>query len=136
MKIAWIIIGIVYLIIAVISFVLAWKSRNKQKLDDIQLDELPTEPYEPRENVGFYVSTTITNEGAASEFRSQVFVDIIKHFNKQIYKFQDYINKVTIPKLQEYINNTSRINLIGYMVTGIVSLIATILAFLSAFLIL
>ena len=82
------------------------------------------------------MSTTITNEGAASEFRSQVFVDIIKHFNKQIYKFQDYINKVTIPKLQEYINNTSRINLIGYMVTGIVSLIATILAFLSAFLIL
>ena len=82
MKIVWIIVGIIYLIIAVISFILACKSRKKQNLDEIQLDELPTEPYEPKKNTGFYVSTTITKEGSRSEFRSQVFVDIIGHLNK------------------------------------------------------
>ena len=136
MKIVWIIVGIIYLIIAVISFVLACKSRKKQNLDEIQLDELPTEPYEPRKNTGVYISTTVTNGKLESEFRSQVFVDIIGHFNKQIKRFQNYINKATLPKLQEYIDNTSKINMTGYIVAGTLSLIATILAFLSAFLIL
>ena len=136
MKTVWVIIGIIYLIITVISFVLAYKSRNKQNLDEIRLDELPTEPYEPKKNVGFYVSTTLTDEGQKTETRSQVFVDIVGHFNKQINKFQDYINKATLPKLQEYIDNTYKINMTGYIVAGIVSLIATITAFLSAFLIL
>jgi len=136
MKIVWIIVGIIYLIITVISFVLARKSRKKQYLDEIQLDELPTEPYEPKKNVGTYIGTTITNGKSKSEFRSQVFVDIIEHFNKQINKFQGYINKATLPKLQEYIDNTSKISMTGYIVAGIVSLIATILAFLSAFLLL
>ena len=136
MKVVWIVIGVFYLVLTVVSFVLACKSRKKQSLDEIQLDELSTEPYEPKKNTGFYVSTTITNGGAKSEFRSQVFVDIIGHFNKQINKFQDYINKATLPKLQEYIDNTSKINMTGYIVAGILSLIATILAFLSAFLIL
>lgn len=124
------------MIITVISFVLARKSRKKQYLAEIQLDELPTEPYEPKKNVGMYIGTTITNGKSKSEFRSQVFVDIIEHFNKQINKFQDYINKATLPKLQEYIDNTSKISMTGYIVAGIVSLIATILAFLSAFLLL
>jgi uncharacterized BrkB/YihY/UPF0761 family membrane protein len=136
MKIAWIIVGIIYLIIAVISCILAYKSLKRQSLDEILLDQLPTEPYEPIKNVGFYVSATMTNEGVKSESRSQVFVDIIEHFNKQIKKFQDYINETTLPKLQEYIDDTSKINMTGYIVTGIVSLIATILSFLSAFLIL
>ena len=136
MKVVWIVIGIFYLVLTVVSFVLACKSRKKQNLDEIQLNELSTEPYEPKKNTGFYVSTTITNGGAKSEFRSQVFVDIIGHFNKQINKFQDYINKATLPKLQNYIDNTSKINVTGYIVAGILSLIATILAFLSAFLIL
>ncbi len=136
MKIVWIIIGAIYLIITVISFVLACKSRKKQNLDEIQLDELSTEPYEPKQNTGFYVSTTITNGGLKSEFRSQVSVDIIRHFNKQINKFQDYINKATLPKLQGYIDTTSKVSVTGYIVAGMLSLISTILAFLSAFLIL
>jgi hypothetical protein len=136
MKIVWIIIGVIYLIITVISFALAYKSHKRQNLDKIQLDELPTEPYEPKKNVGFYVGTTITNGGLRSEFRSQVFVDIVGHFNKQINKFQDYINKATLPKLQDYIDNTSKVNFTGYIVAGILSLISTILAFLSAFMIL
>jgi len=136
MKIVWVIVGIIYLIIAVISFVLACKSRKKQNLDGIKLDELPTEPYEPKINAGMHIKTTIKNGKSESEFRSQVFVDIIGHFNKQINKFQDYINKATLPKLQEYIDNTSKINMTGYIVAGILSLIATVLAFCSAFLIL
>ena len=135
MKIAWIIIGTVYLLFVIISFVLAYKSSKKQNLTKVQLEELPTEPYEPMENTGFYVCTTITNEKVTSETRSQVFVDIVKHFNKQMNNFQDYINKTTLPKLQEYIDNTSRINTTGYIVAGILSLIAATLAFLSAFLI-
>ena len=63
-------------------------------------------------------------------------MDIVKHFNKQLIKFQDYMNKTTLPKLQEYIDNTHKINMTGYIVAGVVSLIATITAFLSAFLIL
>ena len=59
MTIAWIIIAIIYFIMTVISFILACKSRKKQPLDEIQLNELKTEPYEPKKNVGFYVSTTI-----------------------------------------------------------------------------
>jgi len=137
MKIVWIVIGIIYLIITVASFVLACKSRKKQNLDEIQLDELPTEPYEPKKNAGFYIGTTTTQNGKLeSEIRSQVFVDIIKHFNKQIIKFQDYINAATLPKLQEYIDNTSKVSMTGYIVAGILSLISTILAFLSAFMVL
>jgi hypothetical protein len=136
MKVIWLVIGIFYLILTVASFILACKSRKKQNLEKIQLDELPTEPYEPKKNTGFYVSTTITNEGSRSEFRSQVFVDIIGHFNKQINKFQDYINKTTLPKLQDYINATSKVNVTGYIVAGVLSLISTIIAFLSAFVIL
>ncbi len=136
MKIVWIAIGIFYLIFTVVSFVLACKSRKKQNLDEIQLDELPTEPYEPKKNVGFYMGATLTNEGLKPEFRSQVFVDIIGHFNKQINKFQDYINKVTLPKLQGYIDTTSKVSVTGYTVAGILSLISTIIAFLSAFMIL
>jgi hypothetical protein len=134
MKIAWVIIGIIYLIITVISFVLACKSRKKQNLDEIQLDELPTEHYEPKENTGFYMSATRTNEGLKSEFRSQIFVDIVGHFNKQVSKFQDYINKATLPKLQEYIDKTSKVSMTGYIVAGIVSLIGTITAVFSLFL--
>ena len=115
----------------VISFVLACKSRKKQSLDEIQLNELQTEPYEPKKNVGFYVSATITDEGVTSETRSQVFVDIVKHFNKQLSKFQDYINRATLPKLQEYIDSTSKVNTTGFFVAGIVSLIGTITAILS-----
>ena len=136
MEVVWIVIGIFYLIFTVVSFVLACKSRKKQNLDEIKLDELPTEPYEPKANVGFETVTTITNGKVESKIRSQVFVDIIGHFNKQIKKFQDYMNKATLPKLQEYIDNTSKINMTGYIVAGILSLIAAILAFLSAFLIL
>jgi len=135
MKIVWIIIGVIYLVITVISFVLACKSRKKQNLDEIQLDELSTEPYEPKKNTGFYVSTTITNEGSKSEVRSQVFVDIVGHFNKQINKFQDYINKATLPKLQGYIDTASKVSVTGYVVAGTLSLISTILAFLSAFMV-
>ena len=124
------------MIFTIISFVLACKARKKQSLEEIQLDELPTEPYEPKKNVGFYFGTTITNGKSKSELRSQVFVDIIGHFNKQIKKFQDYLNKATLPKLQEYIDNTSKISITGYIVAGILSLIATTVAFLSAFLIL
>ena len=136
MKTVWIIIGAMYFIIMVASFILAYKAHKKQNLDEIQLDELPVEPYEPKSNVGFYVSTTITNRGLSSELRSQVFVDIIGHFNKQINMFQDYINKATLPKIQDYIDNTSKVNMTGYIVAGIVSLIATTTAFLSAFMIL
>jgi len=136
MKVVWIVIGIFYLIFTVVSFVLACKSRKKQNLDEIQLDKLPTEPYEPKKNVGVYVGTTITNEGFKSEFRSQVFVDIIGHFNKQINKFQDYINKVTLPKLQDYIDTTSKVSVTGYTVASVLSLISSIIAFLSAFMIL
>lgn len=136
MKIVWIIIGAMYFIIMIASFVLAYKAHKKQNLDEIQLDELPTEPYEPKSNVEFYVSTTITSEKTESELRSQVFVDIIDHFNKQIKMFQDYINRATLPKIQDYIDNTSKINMTGYIVAGIVSLIATTTAFLSAFVIL
>ena len=60
MKIVWVIIGTIYLIITVMSFLLAYKSRKKQNLEDIQLNELPTEPYEPKKNVGFYISAKIT----------------------------------------------------------------------------
>ncbi len=128
----WIIIGVIYLIIAIVSFSLAYRSRKKYNLEIIKLDELSTEPYEPKENAGFFVSTTITNGGIKSETRSQVFVDIVKHFNKQLIKFQDYMNKTTLPKLQEYIDNTHKINTTGYIVAGVVSLIATATAFLSA----
>jgi len=136
MKVVWIVIGIFYLIFTIVSFVLACKSRKKQNLGEIQLDELPTEPYEPKKNAGFYIGTTKTNEGLKSEFRSQVFVDIVGHFNKQIHEFQDYINKVTLPKLQGYIDTTSKVSVTGYTVAGILSLISTIIAFLSAFMIL
>jgi hypothetical protein len=136
MKIVWIIIGVIYLIITVISFVLACKSRKKQHLDEIQLDELPTEPYEPKRSAGFEVVTKQTDEGSTTEVRSQVFVDIVGHFNKQINKFQDYINKATLPRLQKYIDNTSKVSVTGYIVAGILSLISTILAFLSAFMVL
>jgi hypothetical protein len=134
MKIAWIVIAIIYLIMTVISFVLAYKSRKKQNLDEIQLDELPTEPYEPKKSAGFEVVTKQTDEGSTTEFRSQVFVDIIGHFNKQIKNFQDYINKATLPKLQEYIDSTSKVSTTGFIVAGIVSLIGTITAILSLFL--
>ena len=61
-------------------------------------------------------------------------MDIVKHFNQQLIGFQDFINKTTLQKLQEYIDNKHRINMIGYIAAGIVSLIATITAFLSAYL--
>jgi len=135
MNIAWIIIGVIYLLFVTISFVLAYKSSKKQNLTEVQLEDLSIEPYKPMENVGFHVRTIVTNEKVTSETRSQVFVDIVNHFNKQISIFQDYINKTTLPKLQEYIDNTSRINTTGYISAGILSLVAAILAFLSAFLV-
>jgi uncharacterized BrkB/YihY/UPF0761 family membrane protein len=134
MKIVWTIIAVIYFVMTAISFFLAYKSRKKQNLDEIKLNELPTEPYEPKKNTGFFVSTTTTNRGSKSEIRSQVFVDIVGHFNKQINKFQAYINKATLPKLQEYIDNTSKVNMTGFIVAGIVSLIGTITAILSLFL--
>ena len=132
MEIVWIIVGLIYIVLALLYFYLAYKSSKKHKLDDIQLEELSTEPYEPKKNVGFYIGTTITNEKVESEFRSKVFVDIIEHFNKQIIKFQNYINKNTLPKLQEYIDSTSKVNITGYIIAGSLSLIAAAIAFLAA----
>jgi hydrogenase maturation factor len=103
-------------------------------LAETHLDELPTEPYEPKKSAGFEVVTTRTDEGLTTEFRSQVFVDIIGHFNKQIKNFEDYINKATLPKLQEYIDKASKVSTNGFIVAGIVSLIGTITAVFSLFL--
>ncbi len=135
MTAVWIIIALIYFFMSILSFLLASKSRKRQVLEEIHLAQLPPEPYEPKGNVGFSVTATITNEGVKSESRAQVFVDIVRHFNKQIGAFQDYINKATLPKLQEYIDSTSKVNTTGFVIAGIVSLIGTITAVLSLFLV-
>ncbi len=56
----------------IISFFFAYKSRKRQTLNEIQLAELSTEPYEPEKNVGFSVTTTLTNKGLQSEVRRQI----------------------------------------------------------------
>jgi hypothetical protein len=136
MKILWLIIGIIYLVLAIPYFYLAYKARQKVSLKDIQIDRLPVEPFMPKGNTGLEVHTEIGAKGVRSEIRSQVFRPIIDHANYIADSVQTHLNQFIFPRVKEYLDDTSRINTRGFIVAGVLSVIAAIIAFLIAFLVL
>ena len=136
MKILWLIIGIIYLVLSIPYFYLAYKAKQKVSLEDIQIDRLPVEPFMPRGNTGLEVRTEIGADGVRSEIRSPVFKPIIDHANYIADSVQTHLNQFIFPKVKEYLDETSQINTRGFIVAGVLSVIAAIIAFLIAFFVL
>jgi len=136
MKIWWLIVGIVNLVLAGYYFYLVWKSRQKISLKDIQIDRLPIEPFMPRGNAALEVKAVIGPSGTSREVRSPVFEPIINHANKIADNVQKHLNESIFPDIKKYLDDTSRVNSNGFLVAGTLSLVAAIVAFLSAVLIL
>ncbi len=113
MKILWIVVGIVYFALALSYFYLAWKSRQKVRLKNIQIDRLPLGPSVPKGSV------------ALEDYANYLADSVQKH-----------LNRFTFPTIEKYLDETSRINTRGFIIAGVLSLLAATLAFLSAFLIL
>jgi len=136
MNILWLIIGIIYFVLAIPYFYLAYKAKQKVSLKDIQIDRLSVEPFMPTSGSGLEVTTTIGPNGVRSGIRSPVFKPIIDHANYIADSVQKHLNQFIFPRVKEYLDETSQINTSGFIVAGVLSLIAAIIAFLIAFLVL
>jgi len=137
MKILWLVIGVIYLVLAIPYFYLAYKANQKVSLKDIQIDKMPVEPFIPKGSTGLEVHAEIGTGGIMrSEIRSQVFKTIIDHANYIADSIQTHLNQFIFPRVKDYLDETSRINTRGFLVAGVLSAIAAIIAFLIAFLVL
>ena len=135
MKILWLIIGIIYLVLAIPYFYLAYKARQKVSLKNIEIDKLPLEPFMPK-NAALEVKVTMDSEGVHRDVRSAGSKPIIDYANYLADSVRKHLNQVIFPSVKEYLDETSRINTRGFIVAGVLSVIAAIIAFLIAFLVL
>ena len=133
MNILWLIIGIIYLALSVPYFWLAWKARQKVRLKNIQLDRLSEEPFIPKGNVGLSVTARIDENGFHSDIKSHAFKPLIAFSNSLAEGVEKHLNNFIFPRLKQYLDETSRINTTGFIVAGVLSVIAAIIAFLIAF---
>jgi len=90
----------------------------------------------PQRNTAFEVRAEMGTNGMRSEIRSPVFKPIIDHANYIADSVQKHLNQFIFPRVKEYLDETSKINTRGFIVAGVLSIIAAIIAFLIAFLIL
>jgi len=135
MKILWLILCIIYLALAGFYFYLAYKSRQKVVLKNLQITKSTAEPFMPK-NAAFEAKVTIDSEGVHHDVRSAGSKPIIDYSNYLADSVQQHLNQSILPSIKDYLDETSRINTSGFIVAGSLSLVAAILAFLSAFLIL
>lgn len=133
METFWLLVGVIYFVLACFYFYLAYKSLRKVTLKNLQIDKLNAEPFMPKRNAGFEVIRTLGSNGEKTEVRSPVFVEMIKNSNYIIEKVQQHFNQSIFPSIKDYLDETSKINTRGFIIAGIISLIATSLAFCSAF---
>jgi len=135
-KILWIVVGIVYFAIALSYFYLAWKARQKIRLKNLELDKLPVESFIPKGSSALEVRVEARPNGVHREVRSAGSEAIIEGINYVIDAVQKHLNRFTFPSIEKYLDETSRINTRGFIVAGMLSLIAATIAFLTAFLVL
>ena len=123
----WLAIGIIFLSFTIVYFRLALKSRQKVSLKNIEIDKLNEEEFTPR------------NKEAAIEgspngtIRSTGLKLIASQLNKMTGKFEQHLNQDILPKIKEHINEIYRTSSRGFLTAGILAIISTVLAFLSAF---
>jgi len=135
MNIIWLILGIVYLVLTGFYSYLAHKSRRKVALKNLQIKKSTAEPFMPK-NATLEVKVTIDSEGVHRDVRSAGSGPIIDYSNYLADSVQQHLNDSIFPSIKEYLDETSRINTRGFVVAGVLSLIAAIIAFLIAFLVL
>ena len=135
MNIIWLILGIVYLVLTGFYSYLAYKSRRKVALKNLQTKKSTAEPFMPK-NAALEVKVTMDSEGVHRDVRSAGSGPIIDYSNYLADSVQQHLNDSIFPSIKEYLDETSRINTRGFVVAGVLSLIAATIAFLIAFLVL
>jgi len=128
----WLIVGIIYLGLAIFYFYLAYRSQRKVTLESLKIDKLPPGTFMPKSSAALEVYSN----GVITDVRSAGSKSIIEYSNYLIERVQQHLNKSIFPSIKEYLDETSRINTKGFIVAGVLSLIAAIIAFLVAFLVL
>jgi len=90
----------------------------------------------PKEGTALEVKVEVHPNRVDREVRSAGSKPIIDYFNYLIDGVQQHLNRLVFPNIKTYLDETSRINTKGFIVAGVLSLVAACLAFCSAFLIL
>ena len=126
-------VGIIYIALAIPYFYLAHKARQKVNLENLQIDELPEEPFIPKGGAALEVKVEVHSNRVDREVRSVGSKPIIDYLNYLRERVQQHINRSIIPKVEEYVNETSQISTRGFIVAGVLSVVAATVAFLAAF---
>ena len=127
-----IIIGIFYLVLTGLYSYLAYKSRRKVALKNLQIKKSTAESFMPK-NAALEVKVTMDSEGMKRDVRSAGSGPIIDYSNYLTDSVQQHLNQSIFPTIKDYLDETSRINTKGFIIAGALSLVATALAFCSAF---
>jgi len=132
----WLTIGIIFLSLTIVYFRLAIKSRQKVSLKNIEIDKLDEEAFTPTPGTAMEITMEITDAGPKATERSAGLKLIASQLNKITKEFEQHLNQNILPKIKEHINEIYRTSSRGFWTAGILAIVSTILAFLSAFLIL
>jgi len=125
----WLAIGIIFLSFAIVYLRLAIKSRQKVSLKNIEIDKLNEEEFRPKQAAGM----EIIADGQNAIVRSKGLELIASQLNKMTGKFEQHLNQNTFPKIQKHLAEIYRASSRGFLVAGILAIVSTVLAFLSAF---
>ena len=87
----------------------------------------------PKGGAALEVKVEVHSNRVDREVRSAGSKPIIDYLNHLRERVQQHINRSIIPRVEEYVNETSRISTRGFMVAGVLSLVAATVAFLAAF---
>jgi hypothetical protein len=131
-NVIWLAIGIIFLSFAIVYLRLAIKSRQKVSLKNIEIDKLNEEEFRPKQAAGM----EIIADGQNVIVRSKGLELIASQLNKITGKFEQHLNQNILPKIKEHINEIYRTSGRGFWIAGILAIVSTVLAFLSAFMVL
>ncbi|MBM4432947.1 MAG: hypothetical protein FJ025_03005, partial [Chloroflexi bacterium] len=97
MNIWWLIIGIIYIALAIPYFHLARKARQKIDIKNFQINKMSGERFMPTGNAALEVNMTLDQHGISSEIRSASLKIIVDYANQLIDNVQHHLNHVILP---------------------------------------
>ena len=135
-NVIWLAIGIIFLVFTIVYFRLATKSRQKVNLENIQIGKLDEGQFTPTPGTAMETIMELTDDGPKATVRSAGLKLIASQLNKITKEFEQHLNQNIFPKVQEHLDEIYRTSSRGFWTAGILAIISTILAFLSAFMVL
>jgi len=132
-NVIWLAIGIIFLVFTIVYFRLATKSRQKVNLGNIEIGKLDEGEFTPTPGTAMETIMELTDEGPKATVRSAGLKLIASQLNKITKEFEQHLNQNVFPKVQKHLDEIYRTSSRGFWIAGILAIVSTVLAFLSAF---